>query len=57
METTPAASLDTGKEQENRTADARSEGQSGYSLRREGVMLQKRQHEALVGRTALREES
>jgi len=31
METTPAASLDIGKEQGNLTVDARGEGQSGCS--------------------------
>src|SRR3990172_7393736 len=39
METTPAVSLDTGKEQGNGSSDARSEGQSGDSLRRESEML------------------
>jgi len=34
VETTPAASLDTGKKQKNRSSDARSEGQSGGSLER-----------------------
>jgi hypothetical protein len=32
METTPAASPDRGKEQGNRSLDARSEGQFDYSL-------------------------
>jgi hypothetical protein len=35
MEIIPAASLDAGKEQANRSANARSEGQSGCSLERE----------------------
>jgi hypothetical protein len=49
METTPAASLDMGKEQGNRTVGARSEGQSGDSLRRECVTVKRRQQETLVG--------
>jgi hypothetical protein len=34
IETTPAASLDTGKELGNLTVEARSEGQPGHSLER-----------------------
>ena len=48
METTPVASLDTGNEQGNRSSDARSEGQSGDSLEREGVMKQRRKQKALA---------
>jgi hypothetical protein len=32
METTPAASLDTSKEQGNRSSDARSKGQTSATL-------------------------
>jgi hypothetical protein len=37
VETTPAASLDAGKERGNRLVTARSEGQLGYSLVEEVV--------------------
>ena len=50
METTSAASLDTGKEQGNRSSDASSEGQFGDSLGPDGVMLQRWKEKALVGR-------
>jgi hypothetical protein len=40
METTPAASLNTGKEQGNHSVDARSEGQFWLTLCREDVCLE-----------------